>query len=249
LRDEITTGKLKPGESLSRRQIASRYGASFFPASQADGLGLVSLAQHVIAFVGFDRDLADPRHLIAFGLDQSRALQPNQGFDDLLGGAAAPAQETIEKKPKIVLLSADARTKIVAALRESAKFSEVTRLDEVQWLFFRLAHADAVPGCLEKLPPKRFPKVEFPLPKKMHAFARCTVSWPYGFSSIPARSHRYGRIVALTSFAGTDHSRMVKSAPATIFLPLPAPPPADKMLWPSGEKATVQTQLAWPRKR
>src|SRR6516164_8386292 len=32
---EITTGKLKPGELLSRRQIAQRYGASYTPVIEA----------------------------------------------------------------------------------------------------------------------------------------------------------------------------------------------------------------------
>ncbi len=35
LRDEITSGKLKPGESLSRRVIARRYGASSIPVIEA----------------------------------------------------------------------------------------------------------------------------------------------------------------------------------------------------------------------
>src|ERR671936_313608 len=42
---EITTGKLKPGELLSRRQIAQRYGASYTPVIEAmvrlENLGLV----------------------------------------------------------------------------------------------------------------------------------------------------------------------------------------------------------------
>src|SRR5436190_2516146 len=35
LREEITTGKLKPGELLSRRRIAERYGASYTPVIEA----------------------------------------------------------------------------------------------------------------------------------------------------------------------------------------------------------------------
>lgn len=45
LRDEITSGKLRPGEPLSRRQLARRYGTSSIPVIEAlirlEGAGLV----------------------------------------------------------------------------------------------------------------------------------------------------------------------------------------------------------------
>ncbi|MBX3444770.1 MAG: GntR family transcriptional regulator [Planctomyces sp.] len=45
LRDEITSGKLRPGEPLSRRRVARRYGTSFIPVIEAlvrlEGAGLV----------------------------------------------------------------------------------------------------------------------------------------------------------------------------------------------------------------
>jgi DNA-binding GntR family transcriptional regulator len=45
LRDEITTGQLKPGEVLSRRQIAARYGSSYTPVIAAlvrlENVGLI----------------------------------------------------------------------------------------------------------------------------------------------------------------------------------------------------------------
>jgi hypothetical protein len=88
--------------------------------------------------------------------------RPNGELDDVrvdfgdLYHLASKAEPLLSKMP------ADARGAIAAALRQSAQFSEATRTDEAQWLFFRLAFADAVPMCLEKLPPKRFPKVETP---------------------------------------------------------------------------------------
>ena len=38
LRDEITGGKLKPGDTLSRREIARRYGTSSIPVIEALGI-------------------------------------------------------------------------------------------------------------------------------------------------------------------------------------------------------------------
>jgi len=55
LRDEITAGKLKPGEPLSRRQIASRYGSSYIPVIEAlvrlEGSGLVESESNQMARV------------------------------------------------------------------------------------------------------------------------------------------------------------------------------------------------------
>ncbi len=55
LRDEITAGKLKPGEPLSRRQIASRYGTSYIPVIEAlvrlEGSGLVEAESNQMARV------------------------------------------------------------------------------------------------------------------------------------------------------------------------------------------------------
>ncbi|WP_422928878.1 GntR family transcriptional regulator [Singulisphaera sp. PoT] len=55
LREEITAGKLKPGEALSRRQIASRYGTSYIPVIEAlvrlEGSGLVEAESNQMARV------------------------------------------------------------------------------------------------------------------------------------------------------------------------------------------------------
>jgi len=52
---EITTGKLKPGEVLSRRQIATRYGASYTPVIEAivrlENVGLVETQSSQMARV------------------------------------------------------------------------------------------------------------------------------------------------------------------------------------------------------
>jgi DNA-binding GntR family transcriptional regulator len=55
LRDEIVAGKLKPGELLSRRQIAGRYGCSYTPVIEAlvrlEYAGLVETESNQIARV------------------------------------------------------------------------------------------------------------------------------------------------------------------------------------------------------
>jgi DNA-binding GntR family transcriptional regulator len=55
LRDEIVTGKLKPNELLSRRQIAQRYGCSYTPVIEAlirlESAGLVEMESNQIARV------------------------------------------------------------------------------------------------------------------------------------------------------------------------------------------------------
>ncbi|MCE9534754.1 MAG: GntR family transcriptional regulator [Planctomycetes bacterium] len=47
---EITSGKLRPGEVLSRRQIAERYGASYTPVIEAlvrlENIGLIEASSH-----------------------------------------------------------------------------------------------------------------------------------------------------------------------------------------------------------
>lgn len=52
---EITTGKLKPGQRLSRRQIAARYGASYTPVIEAmvrlESLGLIEAESSQMARV------------------------------------------------------------------------------------------------------------------------------------------------------------------------------------------------------
>jgi DNA-binding GntR family transcriptional regulator len=55
LRDEIVDGKLMPGEALSRRQIASRYGTSYIPVIEAmsrlEHAGLIEVEARQIARV------------------------------------------------------------------------------------------------------------------------------------------------------------------------------------------------------
>jgi DNA-binding GntR family transcriptional regulator len=55
LRDEITSGQLRPGTPLSRRQIAQRYGASYSPVIEAmvrlETVGLVEAARAQMARV------------------------------------------------------------------------------------------------------------------------------------------------------------------------------------------------------
>ncbi len=55
LRDEIVGGKLMPGEALSRRQIASRYGTSYIPVIEAmarlESAGLIDVEARQVARV------------------------------------------------------------------------------------------------------------------------------------------------------------------------------------------------------
>ncbi|MDB5306750.1 MAG: transcriptional regulator, GntR family [Gemmataceae bacterium] len=55
LRDEITGGKLRPGQVLSRRQVASRYGTSYIPVIEAmarlESAGLIDVEARQVARV------------------------------------------------------------------------------------------------------------------------------------------------------------------------------------------------------
>jgi hypothetical protein len=91
-----------------------------------------------------------------------RLSVPDGELDDVRVDFGKLYQLASKADPVLAALPAEARAKVEQSLRNSAEFSETTRTDEVRWLFFRLAHADAIPLCLEKLPPKQFPKADPP---------------------------------------------------------------------------------------
>lgn len=147
LREEITTGKLKPGELLSRRRIAERYGASYTPVIEAmvrlENAGLVEAEASQMARVRqVSIETIQNTYVLREALEtQAIRLACERALDAEIDDLYRLAEEVDER----------------IAARDRGQPPEVTRADDpegllLHWRFHRrIAELSRVPALVTEL--------------------------------------------------------------------------------------------------